>query len=364
MRAAEALRAYACEAERGIAAVHLDALDFVKPHLRKAYSRVYLSLVRRAPSLWNQLYRLTNEARPGGWPERMRRRVEANGSQRLLRKIAALEPDVIVCTHFLPAELLSQQVAAGTLACPVWVQVTDFDLHRMWVHPNIAGYLAPCEEVAYRMRGHGIAADTIHVTGIPIMPAFARPLDRADCARELGLDPSRTTVLLMGGGAGLGGLCGIAQQLLAVSSTLQLIVVAGKNATELAALQALQAQHPRLAAVGFTDHIERLMACADLAVTKPGGATAAECLAMGLPMVLVSPIPGQEDRNANHLLEHGVALRAFDNATLEYRVRHLLAHPGRLAEMARKAGALARPHAGAHAAAAFLGKPNLYHVLR
>lgn len=365
VRAAEALRAYACEADKEIEAIHLDALGFVKPHLRKVYSDLYLSLVRRAPSLWNQVYQMTNEASPGGWPEGLRRRVEASASQDLIRKVAAIAPDIVVCTHFLPAELMSQQIAAGLLDCPVWVQVTDFDLHRMWVHPHMAGYLAPNEEVAFRMRDRGIAADSIHVTGIPIMPAFSQPLVRDDCAREIGLDPANFTLLLMGGGAGLGGLSAIAQQLLELTANLQLIVMAGRNAAELAALQALAEKYPgRLSPQGYTDRVERLMACSDLAVTKPGGATTAECLAMGLPMVLISPIPGQEDRNANFLLEHGAAQRAFDRATLEYRIRCLLADPARLDDMRRKARIIGRADAGARAAAAFLGKSNREHVLR
>lgn len=365
MRAAEALRAYALEADSSIEAIHLDALAFARPHLRTVYAGAYLSLVRRAPSLWSHLYRLTNEASPGGWPERVRRRIEASASQGLIREIAAIAPDIIVCTHFLPAELLSQQIAAGRLDCPVWVQVTDFDLHRMWVHPNLTGYFAPNREVAFLMRGRGIPAEAIHVTGIPIMPSFSLPQDRAVCAYELGIDPSRFTVLLMGGGAGLGGLTAMAQQMLCVDADLQLIAMAGKNAEELAGLQALAAKHPgRLAPMGYTDRVERLMACADLAVTKPGGATTAECLAVGLPMVLIAPIPGQEDRNANFLLEHGAALRAFDRATLEYRIRHLLAHPAKLADMRRQARALGRPDAGARVVAVFLGKPNTEHVSR
>lgn len=365
MRAAEALRAYACEADSRIDAAHLDALAFVKPHLRKVYGDVYLSLVRRAPSLWSQLYRLTNEAKPGGWPHRVRRRIEENASRGLVRKIIAMAPDIIVCTHFMPAELLSRQLAAGGLACPVWVQVTDFDLHRMWVHPNVTGYFAPNDEVAARLRASGVARDAIHVTGIPIMPAFSRPLERNACAREIGLDPNMQTVVLMGGGAGLGGLCGIARQLLGLPWNLQVIAMAGKNAAELAALEALAAQYPgRLAPQGYTDRVERLMACSDLAVTKPGGATTAECLAMGLPMVLVAPIPGQEDRNANYLLEHGAALRAYDAAALDYRILRLLQDRAALDAMRRKARSLGRPHAGAAATAAMLRKSNPEYVLR
>ena len=107
--------------------------------------------------------------------------------------------------------------------------MTDFDLHRMWVHAGITGYFAGNEEVAYRLRDKGIPAHAIHVTGIPIMPEFGQALDRIRCARELGIDPDRTTLLLMGGGAGLGQLDQVAERLMNLSLDFQLIVMAGKN---------------------------------------------------------------------------------------------------------------------------------------
>jgi processive 1,2-diacylglycerol beta-glucosyltransferase len=330
-------------------AIHLDAMAFVTPRLRKVYTDLYILLIKRAPGLWRHVYRLSNEARPYGWVNRLRRWIERRDSRQLVREIAALAPDVVICTHFQPAEILSQQIAAGALACPVWVQVTDFDLHRMWIHPHIAGYFAANDEVAFRMRSQGVPPHRIHITGIPIMSAFAVPLDRGECARAIGLDPALMTFLLMGGGAGLGGLCAVAERLLAIPGNFQLIVLAGKNVAELDALQRLALRHPgRLAAQGYTDKVERLMACADLAITKPGGATTAECLALGLPMVVNAPIPGQEEHNANFLLEHGAALKAFDLPTLEYRLRYLMAHPGKLAAMRVRARALGRPHAALH----------------
>ncbi|MEW6760480.1 MAG: glycosyltransferase [Pseudomonadota bacterium] len=345
-RVAEAIRRCAIEEYGGATVVHLDAMAFATPHLRKVYTDVYLGLIKRAPGLWRYVYRLTDRLCPGGWLNRLRRWIEARDSRPLLVEIAALAPDIIICTHFQPAELLSRQIAAGLLQCPVWVQVTDFDLHRMWVHPHIAGYFAGNGEVAFRMREQGIPAQAIHVSGIPTMPAFSRRPERAGCARDIGLDPGRTTLLLMGGGAGLGGLSRIAQCLLAIPGDFQLIVLTGRNTAELAALRTLAAQFPgRLAPQGYTEQVERLMACADLVITKPGGATTAECLAMGLPMIVNAPIPGQEEHNANFVLEQGAALAASDLPGLEYRVRYLLAHPARLEEMAASARMLGRPHA-------------------
>jgi processive 1,2-diacylglycerol beta-glucosyltransferase len=345
-RVAEAIRAYAAGQDE-LEVTHLDATAFATARLRTAYTGLYLYLVRHAPGLWARLYRLTNLARPDGALHRLRRRVERHESRALVAKIAAIQPDIVVCTHFLPAELLSHEIAAGRLACALWVQVTDFDLHRMWLHPHVTGYFAPNEEVAFRMRAQGIPAQVVHVSGIPTMPAFACLPDRVACARALGLDPARMTFLLMGGGAGLGGLSRVAQVLLALPGDFQLIVLAGKNAEELAALRRLAAAHPgRLSPQGYSDRVERLMACADLVITKPGGATSAECLALGLPMIVHAPIPGQEECNANFLLEQGVALKAHALDTLAYRIRHLMDHPEQLEAMRTRARSLGRPHAG------------------
>jgi processive 1,2-diacylglycerol beta-glucosyltransferase len=346
MRAAEAIRAFAAKDETEIEATHLDVMNFVPAGFRKIYTDFYINLVNKYPTTWGYLYQVTNDAEPDSFMQRMRRQVERLNTRALRKEIAALKPDAIVCTHFLPAEILANAIRKGKLDCPVWVQVTDFDLHRLWVQENMAGYFAANDEVAFRMRAQGIAAAHIHVTGIPIMPAFGQALDRPTCAGEYGLDPKRMTILLMGGGAGLGSMDTIALRLLALRDDFQLIVMAGKNAAALAALQTLAKTYPqRLVPQGFTDKVERLMACADLVITKPGGLTSSECLAMGLPMIVNSPIPGQEERNADFLLEQGVALKAFDSITLEYRVDYLLARPEKLADMRRNAQALGRPGA-------------------
>ena len=346
MRAAEAIRAHAGIHHEGVDAVHLDVMDFVSSGFRKLYAEYYIKLVNKAPALWGYLYHATNEAKPDSSREKMRRALERLNTAALLKQIAHEKPDAIICTHFLPAEILSRLIRKHGFTCPVWVQVTDFDLHRMWVHEHMAGYFAASEEVAFRMLAQGIPASSIAVTGIPIMPVFGAALERAVCAAEFGLDPQRKTILLMGGGAGLGSLDTVAERLLALDDGFQLIVLAGKNAVALAALQALALRHPgRLLAQGFTDKVERLMACADLVITKPGGLTTSECLAMGLPMIVNAPIPGQEERNADYLLEQGVAMKAFDSVTLEFRVRYLLNNPAKLADMKQKALALGRADA-------------------
>ena len=346
VRAAQALCAAATTLP--VHALHVDALQFVPAAFRRVYTEAYIGMVARFPRMWGWLYQHMQEVQPADRTQSVRRRVERMLTRALLRKIAAVRPDMIICTHFLPAELLAHLPAKRAFSCPVWVQITDYDAHRIWIQPGVAGYFVGSEEIAFRLRAEGVAAERIHVTGLPVMPAFAMMPQREQCAHQLGLDPARSTVLLMGGGAGLGNLVELAERILAIDPALQLIALSGRNTVLQAQLAEIAARAgQRFVVHGHTAHVERFMACADLIVTKSGGLTSAECLAAALPMVINAPIPGQEEHNADYLVEQGVALKAIDPVTVEYRVRHLLAHPDQRHRMAQQARAITRPHAAA-----------------
>ena len=190
------------------------------------------------------------------------------------------------------------------------------------------------------------------------MPQFSAPLERAACAHELGLSAGKFTVLMMAGGAGVGSLDELAARLLRLPQDLQLVALAGRNADLLKRLQALARQFPgRLYPLGFTTTVERVMTATDLVVSKPGGLSVSECLAKGKPMLLVSPIPGQEERNADYLLEAGVAVKAIDAATLEFKLAQLLNAPARLRAMGEAAHRIARPHAARDVLALICAQP-------
>jgi len=371
VRAAEALRTTAGALYPGVEAIHMDLMEWVPKIFRTFYAESFLYVVERQPELWGWLYGKTDRPKDGSKLEALRKGVERLNTTRFMKMLKDLDPDHVICTHFLPAQLLARKLAKGAFKLPVWVQVTDFDVHRLWVHQGLAGYFAASEEVAWRMADRGIARESVAVTGIPIMPAFSAPLDKAACARELGLDPSRPALLLMAGGAGVGagvaggGMDRTAARLLALGAGaagagdrggFQILALAGRNEALLGDLQALAASHPgRLFPMGFTRTIERAMAAADIAITKPGGLSTSECLAMGLPMILVNPIPGQEERNADYLLENGAALKAYDAAGLLFRVRQLMSEPERLRALKERTLALGRPRAAADVLARVLG---------
>lgn len=347
MRAAEAVRAHAAGASTPVRAKHVDVMTLVPDTFRRLYTDSYIKLVESHPALWGYLYQKSDSVARDAPVSRLRRGIERLNTRKLRDLLEQEAPDCILCTHFLPAELLAHEIVRGRCQAPVWVQVTDFDLHQMWLQQHMAGYFAANEEVAFRLAGRGIEPQRIHVTGIPIMPAFAAPLERAECARELGIAPDRPTFLMMSGGVGLAGMYGAVEQLMCVNGEFQVIALAGRNAHLLKQLRQLAVAFPgKLVPMGFTTTVERLMAASDLAISKPGGLTTSECMALGLPMIVVSPIPGQEEHNADYLMEQGVALKAYDAVGLEWRVRGLLNNRGAIAAMAQRMRALGKPLAG------------------
>ena len=348
VRAADAVAKAAEAAHPPLRATHIDLLSLVPKDFKKLYGEQYIKLVEKLPQLWSYLYAKTDKPSGDSLIGKLKRAAEKLNTRKLNAEIERLAPDAILCTHFLPAELLSRQKAKGKgkKLPPLWVQVTDFDVHALWIHPHVDRYCVANEEVAFRLADRGVPREKITVTGIPVMPQFSAPLDRTTCARELGIAPDKFTVLMMAGGAGVGSLDELAEKLLRVPAATQLVALAGRNADLLKRLQALAKKHPgRVFPLGFTTTVERVMSAADLVVTKPGGLSVSECLAKKRPMLLVSPIPGQEERNADYLLESGAAIKAVDGATLMFKVGELLANPARLESMSAAAARIGRPNA-------------------
>jgi processive 1,2-diacylglycerol beta-glucosyltransferase len=358
VRAAQALERTAVETFSDVEVAHVDVMDLVPKLFRKAYAESYVRVVQEHPALWGFLYgRTDREEGQDSRTRRLRLAIERLNTRKLEGAIASHAPDHVICTHFLPAELLSRLIENGRLPKPVWVQVTDFDVHYLWIHPHMTGYFAASPEVAWRMRDRGVPVERIHVTGIPVMPVFRELPSREICAREIGIDPGETTLLMMAGGLGIGELPELAGRLLSLDRSFRIVALAGKNERLKNDLERLSREHgDRLLAVGFTTTIERFMAAGDLAISKPGGLTTSECLAAGLPMIVVSPIPGQEERNADFLLENVAALKAHDAAGLEFRVLELLDHPERLRAMREAARRIARPRAAEDVLAMVLGR--------
>jgi processive 1,2-diacylglycerol beta-glucosyltransferase len=266
-----------------------------------------------------------------------------------------IQPRAILCTHFLPLELLSDLKARGKINTPVHAVITDVSPHGFWVYPHIDHYHVANEASARELECKGIAAECISASGIPINPIFANSTPTLQMRAQLKL-PQRPTVLLLSGGFGVGPLLSMLNAFSGSDTGLSLIVVAGRNAElETACRERAAILATPVTVLGFVDNIHELMDACDLVVTKPGGLTTNEILAKGKPMALVAPIPGQEQRNCDYLLEEGAAVRLHDVADAAWHFKRWLNNPELMARMQKNAQRIAKPHAAAHVARHLLG---------
>lgn len=273
-------------------------------------------------------------------------------AKRFVRRVLAERPDVVLATHFFSADVLAAARRAGSLPCRLIVVITDLFPHRLWLVPEADAVVVGSPETDTLCRSRGIAPDRLHQLGIPIAEGFRRLEDRAGLRQSLGLDPSRRTLLVASGGKGFGPVERLVHQVRRLETirpnALQMLVVCGDNPPLVRRIQrACRGSRMPVQVFGFVETMHELMQASDVLVTKAGGLTVMEALAVGLPMVLCGTIPGQERFNADYVVRHGAGVAAHRPDDAAGRVLHLLDHPGQLAAMRAQAISLGRPQAAA-----------------
>lgn len=350
VRAAQALEK-AFSARGDCVVEHIDAIRYVSKLFQRIYEKAYIAMVRRVPELMGVIYERTDQ--PWNHPRR-RLAMDRLNTQPMIRMLKRMQPDLCVATHFLPAEIIAWLIAKQKLRARHAIVVTDYDVHALWLCRTVDRYyVAVRESVEYMVR-IGVPREKLRVTGIPVDPVFAAPADRVAARKRFGLDVDAPTVLVSAGGEGVGPIEQMVRDLLAMQRPWQIVAIAGKSEKMLRHLEelarragTLPSSTPRLCAVGFTKEMDQYMAAADLLVGKAGGLTTSEALARALPMALIEPIPGQEDRNADHLLEAGAAIRCNNLPAAAWKIATLLDDPARLLRMQEAARSMARPGAAA-----------------
>ncbi len=347
-RAALAIESALKEADPFLRIVCLDLMELWPLWVGRLIVGLYRGLVLVAPQLWAYLYdhRRIKErfARPLDILHLFCRR-------RVCRLLKELTPAAVVCTQALPCTLAANCKALSPAGYSLIAVPTDFLVHAYWINDNIDLYLLPSRESGPLVIERGVDAGRIRVTGIPVHPEFDRKLDPEVLKRKYGLVPSLPTVLLMGGGEGSVSLERLILALDARKESFQMAALSGRNLKQHAQLMRLRGRlvHP-LTVFSFTDSVDELMAAVDLIVTKPGGLTTAEALVKKLPMVLIDPLPGQEDFNARFLQEHGVAISAVDDAHVARVAADLLFNDDLRRRMVAAMEEIRRPTAARQAA--------------
>jgi processive 1,2-diacylglycerol beta-glucosyltransferase len=339
----------ACSARADVAEVQvLDVLQTSSALYRDVLGKGYFVLVENLPWLVEWGYNISDP------PFRRRGPVDPWTRANALPVISAIrkfEPTAIVCTHFLPAQLVASLLLRGVIGAKTAVVTTDYDFQGLWLTGAFHALFVAREEARVELTALGLPPDRVATTGIPIstQPEVVP-----------GRDADESPMLLISAGASGGDYAvAVVRQTLHMRSPFTATVVCGRNdALRQRIEQLVEPAGNRYRVLGFTAEMPQLLHRADLFVGKPGGLSASECMAAGLPMVLVNPIPGQEVRNGDYLMEQGAAVRCNIAATIGWKIDEVLREPGRLQRMQAAARRTGRPEAAADVLTGLLDGPS------
>ena len=345
VKAAEALEAAFSLKYPSFTVRNVDLLDYSSYLARQFYGKTYIDVVKNLPELYGYLYKNYRGLQGLAGPRLMFDRLNAAA---YLDLVDAFEPDAVITTHFIAAALAADYRDRKRKTFPVFVTITDYEIHPLWVirTAEIERYSVAHEEMKNHLKLLGVPEERVIIAGIPINPRFVEKKDPTALKTKYGVKDASPVVLLIAGSFGTTPIGDIIDQFKLIPSQFQLIVVCGKNKKLSEKIRAKQSNEPRITLVyEFVDFVDELMRVSDILISKPGGITTSESLAIGLPMLLVDPIPGQEEANVDYFLEKGVGLKARSPESLIFKLGDVLSHPERLQEMRENVTGIAKPQA-------------------
>ena len=336
-----------------IEVLNINAFNYTNPISEKIVNRIYMGIIKRTPQIWDYLYDNPEVVKK---IEKLKERVHKFNSPKLKNLFDDFKPDAVLCTQAFPCGMVADYKKTYNSKLPLVAVLTDYVPHSYWVYDTVDYYVTPSEDVSQRLIKKGVPHGKIKSLGIPFDPKFNEPIDKNRLMRKLKLSTEIPTVLIMGGGQGLGPIKTIVKSLEKTKQEIQEIVVAGTNKKLYKTLKRRVKKYKKKVIVfGFIHNIHELMDMSDIIITKPGGVTTAEVLAKKIPMIIVKPIPGQETNNTLYLMEKGAAVKVDKPREIFLTVQQLLKDSDRLKSISECAGSISKPEASLDIARLLLG---------
>ncbi|MDD5476815.1 MAG: glycosyltransferase [Candidatus Omnitrophica bacterium] len=321
----------------------INAFNYTNPISEKVINRIYMEVIKRTPKLWDYLY--DNPSVVKGL-ENIKRRIHKSNSPKLKKLFDRFNPDLVVCTQAFPCGMVADYKKAYGLNLPLVAVLTDYIPHSYWVYEKVDYYITPSEDVSARLEKKGVPSSKIKALGIPFDHKFNQKIDKESVFHKLKLNPQKPVILIMGGGQGLGPIKTIVKSLEKSQNNIQELIVAGTNKKLFNSLKRKIKHYKKdIHLFGFIQNIHELMRISNLIISKPGGVTTAEVLSMGLPMIIVKPIPGQEINNTNFLTHKGAAIKVDKPEEVHQIIDDLLNNRTRLEQLKLAALRIAKPGA-------------------
>ena len=330
----------------GVEVTLIDALDYTNNFFKWSYLQAYLLMVNKLPTFWGLSYYLTDMPFVDLFVSYIRRINNWANSKKLVNYILDTKPDVIISTHFFASEVIADLKQKSLVLSKLVTVVTDYKIHAWWVAEGTDAYVVASEDTRRDLEGRKVDPSRIKVMGIPIEPVFSKVLDRPKIFKETGLRDDLFTILVIGGGFGVGPIEGIVKVISQIPRELQTVVVCGHNEDLVQKIRSLKDEYKlNMKVLGFIDNVYEYMDISDILISKSGGITVSESLAKEIPLVVISPILGQETRNSDFLVKNNTAIKVNKLDDLKAALEGLISDPVKLDKMKESIKKIEKPHA-------------------
>lgn len=324
----------------------VDFMEYANKAFNKVTTKAYAEMAKKAPKTWGRLYWKSQKG-PLAHISTTSNKVLSIKLNKLLKEF---NPDLIISTHPFSSQICAYLKKHKRLNAKIATVMTDYAPHDQWLVFNeyVDYYFVSHEGMKKQLHEKGIPNEKIFATGIPLSNKFLLKYDKTKILENFGLAPDKKTVLFFGGGEfGLGKTqtFKIFKTFVENKNNIQIVAISGKNLKMKEAFEHLiddLDKHDCVKLLEYTDKVPELMSISDLVVTKPGGLTTTESLASGLPIVVINPIPGQEEENATYLEENKVAIWIKKDDNVELILNDLLSNPDKMQEMKVRARLIAK----------------------
>ncbi|WP_019123576.1 UDP-N-acetylglucosamine--LPS N-acetylglucosamine transferase [Brevibacillus massiliensis] len=327
-------------AEIGCATMIIDTLEYISPTFHKILLESYTNLLKISPKMWGRIYHNTEKTRFFDMNVIMNKLLANN----LKKLINSANPDAFIATHPFASCMLSVLKGRNEWTMPIYTIITDYTIHPSWINHHINYYFIAHEQLYYLVDVYRHDYQKFKPMGIPIMKKFSLPLNKIDLMEKFSLSPEQKTIILSGGGLGLGPMDKVLRGLDQIEQPLKVFVLTGLNQKLYRKVTDSTFRHD-VVPLGYIDNFHEYLEVADLIITKSGGLTTAEVLSKQVPMIIYNPLPGQEERNSHFLLNNGCAVHANMIEQLIYFIEELLQNPTKVNYIKRMALTVAKPDA-------------------
>ena len=346
LSAAKAIKNYIDENYDDVETKLVDCMMYINKVVNGVSTRIYNKITTNTPWLWKKVYYNSKK----GILSKI-----SNGSNKLMaKKLVRLfddfKPDIVISTHMFSTQMIGYLKRKGKVNCALATVLTDFAPHDQWLEEHEYGNLFFVSNEGMKesiVNEFNVDSNIVHVTGIPISPKFSKGFDKEQIYKDMDLNPNKKTILLFGGrefGSGRKKILEVLTSLTKHLDKYQIVAVCNRNKKTISDFHKIAdglQDSSDLKIYDYITNVPEVMSISSLVVTKSGGLTSSESLASALPVLVINPIPGQEEENAEFLVNAGVAVWLKKKDNTEDVVNKLLTSPEKLKKMSENAKKLA-----------------------